>query len=58
MEGNSKKEIEVVNGDGSGLNISAVSEHLTALKPKSKEEKSKKKIVVPETKKIVIEDDK
>lgn len=41
-----------------GLNISAVSEHLTALKPKSKEEKSKKKIVVPETKKIVIEDDK
>lgn len=41
-----------------GLNISAVSDHLTSLKPKLKEEKSKKKIVVPESKKIVIEDDK
>lgn len=37
-----------------GLNISAVSEHLTALKPKTKEEKSKKKIIVPENKDIVI----
>jgi len=53
-----KKDIEVVNGDGSELNISGVSEHITSFKPKSKEQKSKKKIVVPETKKIVIEEDK
>ena len=53
-----KKDIEVVNGDGSELNISGVSEHLTALKPKSKDQKSKKKIVIPENKKVVIEEDK
>ena len=52
MDENEKKEIEVVTGNGSELNISPVREHLKALKPKSHEEKSKKKIVIPEIKKI------
>ena len=30
------KEIEVVTGDGSNLNLSPVSEHITSLKPKAK----------------------
>lgn len=55
MEENEKKEIEVISGDGSELNISPVSEHLKSLKPKSKEEQSKKKIVIPEVKKINID---
>ena len=54
-----KKEIRVVTGDTSDLNISKVSEHLTSMKPKSKEEnsKNKKNIVIPEVKKIKIEDE-
>ncbi len=55
------KEIQVVTGDASDLNISKVSHHLTSMKPKTKEQddKSKKKIIVPEVKKIEIpEDDK
>lgn len=54
-----KKEIRVVTGDTSDLNISKVSEHLTSMKPKSKEEdsKNKKNIVIPEVKKIEIEAD-
>lgn len=38
------KEIEVVNGDGSNLNISAVGDHIANLRPKSPE---KKQIVIP-----------
>ncbi len=57
MEENEKKEIEVVSGDGSELTISPVSKHLTAMKPKSKEEQNKKKIVIPEIKKLHIEDE-
>ncbi len=54
-----KKEIRVVTGDTSNLNISKVSEHLTSIKPKLKEEdsKNKKNIVIPEVKRIEIEDD-
>ena len=55
MEEDHKKEIEVVSGDGSELNISDVSEHITALKPKTKNQKDKNKIVIPENKKIVID---
>ena len=40
------KEIEVVTGDGSNLNLSPVSEHITSLKPKAKE--GNKKIIIPE----------
>lgn len=51
-EENKKKEIEIVNGDGTELDMSPVFEHLNAVKPKSKsEEDKKKKIVIPEVKK-------
>ena len=46
-----KKEIEVVNGDGSNLNISPVYEHINAAKPKSKD-KNPKNIIIPTEKKI------
>ena len=41
-----KKKIEIVDGDGSNLNISGVSEHLNAGKPKSSDDKPKN-IVIP-----------
>ena len=47
-----KKEIEVVTGDGTELELSPVFEHLNIAKPKPKEEESKKKkIIIPEVKK-------
>lgn len=54
-----KKEIQIITGDTSDLNISKVSEHLTSMKPKTKEEdgKPKKKIVIPQVKKIEISED-
>ncbi len=45
-----KKNLEVVSGDGSGLNISPVYEHLNVAKPKSAKEKPKH-IVIPKEKK-------
>lgn len=45
-----KKEIEVVNGDGSNLDISPVYEHINAAKPKNKGNKPKN-IVIPGQKK-------
>ena len=45
-----KKEIEVVNGDGSNLDISPVYEHIEAVKPKNKDKKPKN-IVIPGQKK-------
>lgn len=49
---NDKKEIEVVAGDGTELELSPVFEHLNAAKPKPKDENDKKKkIIVPEVKK-------
>lgn len=44
-----KKNLEVVSGDGSELNISPVHEHLKGTKPKSATEKPKN-IVVPKEK--------
>ena len=44
-----KKNLEVVSGDGSDLNISPVYEHLNAAKPKSAREKPKY-IVIPKEK--------
>lgn len=41
-----KKNIEVINGDGSNLTISPVYEHINAAKPKSKDKKPKN-IVIP-----------
>jgi len=49
MSDKEKKEIEVVEGDGSNLSISNVEEHISDLKPKTKDEK-KKHIIVPEVK--------
>ena len=47
-----KKEIEIVNGDGSEIEVSPVYEHLNAVKPKTKDKEEKKeKIIIPEVKK-------
>ena len=46
--GKNKTEIEIINGDGSNLDISEVYDHLNgAGKPKSSEQKPKD-IVIPE----------
>lgn len=46
------KKIEVVSGDGKGLEISDVSTHLSIAKPKIKDSDSKKQeIVIPQVKK-------
>ena len=46
-----KKEIEIVTGDGTELEVSPVYEHLNAVKPKTKDEnEKKKKIIIPEVK--------
>lgn len=42
-----KKEIEIVTGDGSELDISEVHDHLSSLRPKTND---KKNIVIPEIK--------
>ena len=49
-EKDEKKEIEVVSGDGSNLDISPVYEHIDAAKPKNKDKKPKD-IVIPGQKK-------
>ena len=49
-EKEAKKEIEVVSGDGSNLDISPVYEHIDAAKPKNKNNKPKD-IVIPGQKK-------
>lgn len=46
-----KKEIEVVKGDGSNLEISQVYDHINAAKPQNKD-KRPKNIIVPNEKKI------
>lgn len=45
-----KKEIEIISGDGSNLDISPVYEHINAAKPKSKS-KNQKNIIIPGHKK-------
>lgn len=49
-EKENKKKIEIVNGDGSNLDISPVYEHIEAVKPKNKDRKPKN-IVIPGQKK-------
>lgn len=49
------KEIRVVTGDSSDLDISPVYEHLDVSRPKSKIEKNK--IVIPKVKKLKKDDD-
>lgn len=41
------KEIEVVTGDGSNLNISPVEDHMNSLRPKKNAEK--KQIIIPKS---------
>ena len=45
----SKKKLEIVAGDGSNIEMSPVSVHLTSMKPKSKGEN--KKVIIPKSKK-------
>jgi len=49
MDENKPKKIEVVSGNGEDLNISPVYDHIDIERPK--EEKEKKRIVIPEEKK-------
>lgn len=52
-----KKDLEVVNGDGSNLDISPVYDHLNVVKPKSMKEKPKN-VVVPKEKSKIKQDKK
>lgn len=54
-EKENKKEIEVVTGDGSDLDISPVYDHIDAVKPKKGDNKPKN-IVIPGQKKSSQED--
>lgn len=57
-EKQTKKDIKIINDDGSNLVISPVYEHINAAKPKSKD-KNPKNIVIPgEEKKKEDSDDK
>ncbi len=47
-----KKKIEIVDGDGSNLNISGVYDHLNSGKPKSSDNKPKNIVIPEEHKKI------
>lgn len=49
-EKENKKEIKVVSGDGSNLDISPVYQHINAAKPKNRDKKPKN-IIVPGQKK-------
>ena len=57
MSEDKKKDIEIINGDGTNLVISPVYEHINAAKPKSKD-KNPKNIIVPGQKKEENDDDK
>ena len=48
-EKENKKEIEVISGDGSNLDISPVYEHIDAAKPKK--DKKPKHVIIPGEKK-------
>lgn len=44
-----KKKIEIISGNGEGLDISPVYDHIDIEKPK--EEKDKKEVIIPKEKK-------
>lgn len=48
-----KKNLEIIPGDGSNLDISPVHEHLSAGKPKSAKEKPTNIIIPKETNKTI-----
>lgn len=45
----SKKELEIVNGDGSNIEMSPVRTHINSIKPQPKDKS--KKIIIPNAKK-------
>lgn len=49
MATDSKKKIEIISGNGEGLDISPVYDHIDIEKPK--EEKDKKEVIIPKEKK-------
>ena len=49
---NDKKEIEIISDDGSTLNISPVYEHISAAKPKAKDNKPQN-IIIPKNRNIL-----
>ena len=49
-ETKNKKKIEIIDGDGSNLDISPVYEDISTLRPKTNDKKPKN-IVIPKTKK-------
>lgn len=49
MVTDSKKKIEIISGNGEGLDISPVYDHIDIEKPK--EEKDKKEVIIPKEKK-------
>ena len=53
-----KKNLEVVSGDGTNLDISPVYEHINGEKPKSANEKPTNIVIPKETKKEAKEDSK
>ena len=55
-EKNEKKDIDIVNGDGSNLVISPVYDHINAAKPKGKD-KNPKNISIPGEKNTKKDDD-
>ena len=57
MSEDKKKDLDIINGDGTNLVISPVYEHINAAKPKSKD-KNPKNIIVPGQKKEENDDDK
>ena len=50
-ENSSDNSFKIVAGNGSEIEISPVHEHLNAMRPKTQDEKSKKRIIIPEVKK-------
>ena len=53
-ENENKKEIEIVSGDGSNLNISPVYEHIEVEKPRPKDTRE---VIIPEVKDNVTKKD-
>ncbi len=44
-----KKKLEIINGDGSNIEMSPVRTHITSIKPKTKS--NNKKVIIPKSKK-------
>lgn len=58
MSDENKKEIEVINGDSSDLDISPVYNHINATRPKNKDKKPQNIIIPGQKKKDTSKDNK